>query len=110
MIRLPKEFKTGDTFKLPFTVTDPSTGEATTITGWSFRSHLRTYDDVLIQNLTFTVDSEPDGEVTISATPVETRSWPLGHHVMDIEVTDASGDVFSTVDIQVSVIRGRTYD
>lgn len=108
MIQLPRPFKAGDTFRLPFSVTDPN-GGAINIGTWTIRSQMRDTTGNLIQEFTITLENlGAGGRALVGASAAETASWLEGFYIMDIEVTDDNGEVYSTVDIQVQVVEGQT--
>ena len=108
MIRLPRPFKRGNTFRIPFQIKD-SAGLPVDITGWTIESQLRDSGDTTIQNFTATITDAVNGWAEVTATAVQTAGWVLGYHLMDIKTTDANGDVGSTIDIQVLVEEGPTH-
>lgn len=103
MLILDPPFKKGDTFRLPFRVTD-SEGGAVDISSWTVASQLRRTTNELLQDFTVSLpDGGADGQAVIEASPAETAIWPRGTHHMDIRVNDAAGAVFTTADLQLVV-------
>lgn len=106
--RLPRPFKRGDTFRLPFNVKD-SNGAAVDISGWTITSQMRAIDDTVVATFTINlINGGTGGQAEIYAAPVATSAWSVGAHMMDVEVLDGNGDVYSTADIQVQVTEGPT--
>ncbi len=100
--------KRGDTFALASSVENE--GVAVDITNWTIESQVRQVDDTLVQNLTVTVTDAANGLFTISATALETESWPVANLFCDIEFTEVSGEVNSTETFTISVQKDITRD
>lgn len=100
--------KRGDTFSLSSSVENE--GVAVDITGWTIESQVRQSDDTLVQALTVTITDAVNGLFTISATALQTESWPIASLLCDIEFTEPSGEVNSTETFTISVQKDITRD
>lgn len=108
MITLEQPFKRGDTFRMPFSVDDRE-GQPVDISAWGIESRLRHVNTNLIQNMTVTrPNGGSDGLAELSATAEETAGWPRGTAIMDIRVTDQNGDVYTTLDIAMTVTESQS--
>jgi hypothetical protein len=93
-LKLPK-FKRGDSFKLICTYR--VAGELEPLDDYEIRSQIRTSKgDILVADLEAEVSNTSIGEFILTPTVASTSAWPLGEHVMDIEIVDPSGNTKSS--------------
>lgn len=103
------EFKRGDSFELPLAVTERVTGAGlvpANIAGWLFRMSAReeSASGRMVHSFSFEVTSEAEGKGVFTATPDQTRKWPLKTLVLDILVRDAEGKEVTSKTIQMNVV------
>jgi hypothetical protein len=97
-------FKRGDTFLL--TCIYKEDGTATSISGFTFNSQLRTPNGDLVATLTATPDLSATGKFSLSP-DTDTEEWPLNTLQCDIEVID-NGIKRSTITFCVPVVKDIT--
>ena len=79
------EFKRGDDFIIPMTLTDPdNNGTPVNITDWTIASQVR-YARKLISDLSVTITNGPAGEFTISLPKEQTAIWPARKLKCDVQ-------------------------
>lgn len=98
--------KRGDTFEL--TCSLENGGNDVDITGWTVAAQLRKTDDTLVQAMTITVTNASAGEFIISASDTETDDWPIENLEIDVQFTEASGNISSSETFTINVIKDIT--
>jgi len=98
--------KRGDT--LEWVVSLTQNGSVVDITGWTITSQIR-QETTLTDSLTVVIVSLENGQFNLSATPVQTASWSLGSHSVDVEFIDAGGFVVSSQTFTLQLVRDITY-
>jgi hypothetical protein len=98
--------KRGDTLEWVVTLTQNSV--AVDITDWTIRSQIR-QDTTLVYEFLVTKTDPGNGVFSLSATPAETASWPLGSLLIDIEFIDPTGFVISSQTFTMQIVRDITY-
>lgn len=79
-------------------------GVASSIVGMTITSHVRTYQNLEIDTLTYAAVDEDAGEFTLTATAAQTADWPTGNLFWDIRLESPGSvvQITSKEDIQVS--------
>ena len=99
------EFKRGDSFILTAAATDES-DVAQSITGWTIRCQIRDKRDNLISEAVVTVTNAAGGLYKMVVS--DTTDWPLETLYADIEYTTDAGQIVSTADFTIEVLKDRT--
>lgn len=82
--------KSGNDFSVVRYIKD-SAGDAVDLTGMTVASEVRAaVGGELVATLTSTISDAVTGEVTLSATAVQTDAWPIGKYKYDIYRTDGT--------------------
>lgn len=85
MTEVVYEFKRGDDFVIPMTLTNPDdNGNPVDITGWPIAAAV-TYAKRPVSTLDVTITNGPQGAFTISLPRVQTASWPIRKLKCDIQ-------------------------
>lgn len=99
--------KRGDTLEWVVTLTQNSV--AVDVTQWTIKSQIRQDTSTLVYEFVVTKTDAVNGVFSLSATPAETASWPLGSLLIDIEFIDPTGYVISSQTFTMQIVRDITY-
>ena len=102
------DFKRGDSFELPLSVTERSdTGVmvAVDITNWLFKMDAReeTAAGRIVQSFAFDIVDALAGKGVFVASTAATRRWPLKTLVLDISIRDSEGKEVTSKTMQMTV-------
>lgn len=102
MNRTTLDAKVGDTFSYEGVHVDRF-GEPVDLTGFSIASQIRKRSGELMASLSAKTLQAVEGKFHIGAAPQVTTFWEAGVHAIDVQFTDAEGDVHSTKRFSVFV-------
>ena len=104
------EFKRGDDFLIPMTLTNPdNNGSAVDITGWTITSQIR-YSRQLIDTLDVVITNGPGGAFQISKGYASTIMWPTRDLRCDIQFDRPVDGRISSQTFIVRVAEDQTRD
>ncbi len=99
--------KRGGTLRIPFQVLD-GLREPQSLTGFSLQSTIRKVNGDHLKDLTVSITDSDLGMCEILATPTETENWPVGHLVLDLQISDSAGNAFFTEDLNLPIKEAQT--
>ncbi|AGH07413.1 hypothetical protein SUFG_00046 [Sulfitobacter phage phiCB2047-B] len=104
------EFKRGDDFIIPMTLTNPENdGTPVDITGWTIESQVR-YSKKLISDLTVTMVDASQGQFKIELAASQTATWPARKLKCDIQFDRPDEGRVSSQTFVIDVTEDQTYD
>lgn len=110
MTEVVYEFKRGDDFVIPMTLTDPdNNGTPVDLTGWSIESQVR-YAKKLVSELSCTITDAAQGQFTISLPKEQTVTWPIRKLKCDIQFDRPVEGRVSSQTFTIDCQEDQTYD
>lgn len=98
------QFKRGDTFKLSCTY---MLDGVAAVTPTDVKSQVRTHGGTLVAELVVTRIDDTVGRFDLSC--ADTTAWPVSVLQCDIQYTDANGNIASTDNLAIQVLRDVTH-